>query len=266
MTTSVSAAFVAQYSNEVKQLFQQSGTKLMENTRVHKNVVGSTYNFHRMAAVVANTKTRDADLTGLDPTASQVTATLADYYAPIYVDKLDLLKTNANLRAEYATAAVNALGRKIDDVIITELANATNTTATVTGGLTFAKLLECLTYLNGNDCDPDKRILVIGAKQVSEALVIQQLTSSDYELLAAINETGAGSALGFKWVMSSRAAQFSATGTYAYNADSIGLAVGQDIQTEVNYIPHKASWLTTSSVSLGAKIIDNLGITKMTCV
>lgn len=266
MATSSNAAFIAQYTNEVKQLFQQTGTKLMDTTRVHKNVVGSTYNFHKMSAVVANTKARDADLTGLDPTAAQVTATLADYYAPIFVDKLDLIKTNANLRDEYAKAAVAALGRKIDDVIITELANATNTTATITGGLTFAKILECLTYLNTNDVDPEKRVLVIGAKQVSEALAIQQLTSTDYVQVQSVLNSGIGTALGFKWIMSTRATAFSATGCYAYNADSIGLAVGQDVSTEVNYIPHKAAWLTTSSVSLGAKIIDNLGITKMTCV
>lgn len=266
MATSTNAAFIAQYSNEVKQLFQQDGTKLMDTVRVHKNVTGLTYNFHRMAAIVANTKARDADLTGLDPTASQVTATLADYYAPVYVDKLDLFKTNANMRQEYAKSTAAALNRKIDDVIITELATATNTTATVTGGLTLAKILECMTYLNQNDVDPENRYLVIGAKQVSEALAIQQLTSTDYVSVQAILNSGIGSALGFKWIMSSRATAFSATGCYAYVSDAIGLAVGQDVTTEVNYIPHKASYLTTSSVSLGAKIIDNLGITKMTCV
>ncbi|WP_157272535.1 phage capsid protein [Azonexus hydrophilus] len=267
MATSTNAAFIAQYSNEVKQLWAQNDTRLMDTLRVHKNVVGSTYNFHRMAAVVANTKSRDAAITALDPTATQVTATLADYYAGIYIDKLDELKTNANLRAEYAKAAVGAINRKVDDVIITELANAANTTATVAGGLTLAKILECVTYLNTNEVDPEKRVLVIGAKQISEALAIQQLTSSDYVQVQAILQAGVGSALGMKWIMSNRLPKVSANRTcFAFNGDSIGLAVGQDVTTEVNYIPERVAYLTNSYVSLGAKIIDDLGITKMTCV
>lgn len=267
MATSTNAAFIAQYSNEVKQLWQQTDTRLMDTLRVHKNVVGSTYNFHKMASVVANTKTRDAEVTALDPTASQVQATLADYYAAIYIDKLDELKTNANLRGEYAKNTVGAINRKVDDVIITELVNATTTTATATGGLTFAKILECLTALNVNDVDPEKRVLVIGAKQISEALAIQQLTSSDYQSVQAIMNAGVGNALGFKWIMSNRLPIATQNRTcFAYNGDSIGLAVGQDVTSEVNYIPERVAYLTNTYVSLGAKIIDNLGIVKMTCV
>lgn len=267
MATSTNAAFIAQYSNEVKQLWQQTDSRLMDTLRVHKNVVGSTYNFHRMAAVVANTKTRDAEVTALDPTATQVTATLADYYAGIYIDKLDELKTNANLRSEYAKAAVSAINRRVDDTIITELATASNTTATVTGGLTFAKILECLTYLNVSDVDPEKRVLVVGAKQVSDALGVAQLTSTDYVQVQSILNAGVGSALGFKWIMSNRLPIATQNRTcFAYNSDSVGLAVGQDVTTEVNYIPQRVAYLTNSYVSLGAKIIDNLGIVKMTCV
>ena len=265
MATSVSAAFVAQYSNEVKQIFQQTDTRLMDTVRVHRNVVGSTYNFPKLAAVTANTKTRDAEITALDPTATMVTATLTDYYAGIYLDKLDEIKSNADLRGEYARAAANAINRKVDDVIIAELANATNTTTTTAGGLTLTKILECLQYLNSSDVDPSDRVLVIGAKQMSEALGISQLTSSDWNSLAAISQAGVGSAYGFKWVMSNRI-PFSTTYTcFAYNKQAVGLAVGQDITTEMNYIPQRVATLANSYVSLGAKVIDNLGITKMTC-
>lgn len=266
MTTSVNAAFIAQYSNEVTQLAQQHESKLLNTMRVHRNVGASTYNFHRMASVIANTKTRDGDLVGLDATSSQVTATLADFYASFYIDKLDQLKTNANMRQELSLSSIAAINRKIDDTLITELATSANTTATVTGGLTMAKVLECLTFLNNNDVPDDKRFLIVGAKQVSEALAIQQLTSTDYVQVQSILNSGIGEALGFKWIRSSRATAFSATGCYAYNGDSVGVAVGQDPKTVVAEVPHKAAWLISTSVSLGAKIIDPSGVTKMTCV
>lgn len=263
MSASITAAFIAQYTNEVHQLFQQQGSKLMNTVNVHKNVVGSTYNFHKLGAVVANTKTRDAEITALDPTSTQVTATLADYYAGVYADSLDLLKTNANIKAEHQKAAVNAIARKVDDVIITEMLNATNTTTTTAGGLTLAKILEVVTYLNGNDVGDGDRYLLVGAKQVGEALAIQQLTSADYVQVQAIMNSGIGTALGFKWIMSSRLTAASATTVLGYVSDSVGLAVGQDIKTEINYIPTRVAWLTNSYVSLGAKLIDNLGITKI---
>lgn len=266
MATSVSAAFIAQYSNEVKQLFQQTNSKLMDTVRVHRNVVGSTYNFPRLAAIVANTKTRDAEITALDPTASMVTATLADYYAGVYLDKLDEMKSNADIRGEYAKSAAQAINRKIDDIIITELALATTTTTTTAGGLTFAKILEALTYLNGNDVDPEGRTLVVSAKQISEALAIQQLTSTDYHSVQAVMSGEMGTALGFKWVMSNRLPTGAATTCFAYNKNAVGLAVGQDLTTEMNYIPTRVATLATSYVSLGAKIIDNSGIVKVSCV
>ncbi len=266
MSASVTNAFIAQYSSEVKQAFQQKGSKLKGLVRSHSNVVGSTHNFHKLAAVVANTKARGADVTGLDPTSAQVTATLADYYAPIYLDKLDELKTNANMRGEYVTAAANAISRKIDDVIITALDAATNTTTTTAGGLTIAKILEGLTYLNAGEVDPEDRILLIGSKQLSDALAITQLTSADYMNVQTILKAGVGAAFGFNWVVSNRLPLNVANRTcFAFNRQSVGLAIGQDLKSELNYVPEKVSWLATSTVSLGAVIIENAGITKLIC-
>lgn len=267
MSASITNAFISQYTNEVKQLFQQKGSKLMDKARVHRNVVGSTYDFHTLAAVEANTKSRSADVTGLDPTSAKVTATMADYFAPIYIDKLDELKTNANLRMEYATASTNAIGRKCDDIMITALAAGSIVAPTVAGGLTYAKLLEALTLLNAAEVDPEKRVLVVGAKQMSDALGLDQLTSQDYVQVSNIMNAGVGSALGFAWVMSTRLPLAVANRTcFAYNMDSLGLAIGQDITTEINYIPEKVSFLTNSFVSLGSVIVDTAGVVEITCV
>ncbi len=267
MAVTITPSFVKQWSDDVKQDFQQRSSKLLENVRVHRDVIGSTYGFHKLASVEATTKARNADVTGLDPVSSVVNVTLADFYASVYLDKLDETKTNVDLRREYVQSVSAALSRKVDDVIISALDAATATTSTVTGGLTIPKIIEAMTYLNVNEVNPEDRILVISPKQLGEALQITQLTSADYVALQAIQKANIGSAFGFTWVVSNRLPKATTNRTcFAFNKQAIGVAIGADISTEINYIPEKVSTLVNSFVSIGAGIVDNAGITKITCV
>jgi hypothetical protein len=271
MASTINASFVTQYNEEVKSLFQQNGSKLLDRVNAHYNVVGVTYSFPRMASVAATTKTRNANVTGVDPVIDAVTCTLTDSYSSIYIDKLDELKTNANIRQSFQLASVNAIGRAVDDTIITALNTATNTLPTTAGGLTFQKLQDALTYMNKSDVDPTDRILVIGAQQMSDALAINQLTNSQYLEIGAIAQAQVGSALGFNWVLSTRLPNTnnhlaaSVTTCYAFNKKAVGVAVGQAITSEVSYIPEKVSTLINTYVSLGACKIDDLGLAKMSC-
>ena len=47
---------------------------------------------------------------------------------------------------------------------------------------------------------------------------------------------------------------------FAYHKSAIGLAVGIDMRTEMNYIAEKTSWLTNGLYSAGAVGIDSEGI------
>jgi hypothetical protein len=50
---------------------------------------------------------------------------------------------------------------------------------------------------------------------------------------------------------------------FAYHRAAIGLAVGINMRTEVNYIPHKTSYLANGIFSAGAVAIDALGIVEV---
>ena len=66
--------------------------------------------------------------------------------------------------------------------------------------------------------------------------------------------------LGFLWFSFSGLSLSSTTrDCHAYHRSSVGLAMGSDIRTEVNYIPEKVSNLITSYMSMGAVMIDNDG-------
>jgi len=46
----------------------------------------------------------------------------------------------------------------------------------------------------------------------------------------------------------------------AYHTSAVGLGIGADVTTELNYIPEKVAHLTTSMMSMGATVIDNNGV------
>lgn len=267
MSGSITNAFNKKYSDDVTHLASQKASKLMGATRLHRNVGGSTYDFHRMSGLTAATRAAgsSAEVTGLDATSSVVTATLSDREVPIYAQKFDQLKTNVDQVKEYQVETVAAINRAVDDIIITAMAAATTTLTTTAGGLTYAKLLEAVTFFNSNDVDLEDRIFVVSPKALSEALAIQQLTSADYMQVQAVMNAGIGKALGMNWIMSSRLPiNVAARTCFAFNKKAVGVAMGKDISTEINYVPTRVSTLINTTVSLGAVVIDNLQIAKMT--
>jgi hypothetical protein len=45
-----------------------------------------------------------------------------------------------------------------------------------------------------------------------------------------------------------------------YHTSAVGLGIGADVSTELNYVPEKVSHLATSMMSMGAVVIDNNGV------
>jgi hypothetical protein len=267
VANTISNSFIEQWSADVKHAFQQRDQRLRRAVRVVNNVRGDTYNFNKLGAVAANTKARNGDLTYIEPQHSVVQASLTDQYAPIPIDKLDMPKVQANsdMRREYVEAGSAAIARSMDDLIVTAIDASNTEIATTTGAFTFAKFLEAQELLNGIDSDGE-RFLFVGARQVRDALNITNLTSADYAALSSVNNGKIASALGFTWIMSNRLPEDTGTRTcFAVDKSAIGLAIGYDISTEINYVPHQALYLVTTMMSAGAAVIDPLGVVSIPC-
>lgn len=267
MASNIASSYVTQYNDEVKIAYQQKAPKLFEAGRKALNVVGSTYNFHTMGKVTANTKSLDADITYLNPSQGQVAVTLADVYAAIFVGSLDALKTNVDLKRYYVESAAAAISRGIDASIITALATATTTTTTTTGGMTIAKILEARLALDLQDVDPEDRFLVMSPKQIGDLYALTSFTSADWKGLAEVDQTGIGSAYGFNIIKHTALPLATVNRTcFAFNRQSLGIAVGSDVKTVVERVPQKNGDQALTTVSLGAGIIDQTGIYKINCV
>lgn len=272
MSTSVTNAFIKQFEREVHEAYQRQGSKLRDTVRVKNNVQGAATTFQKVSSGTASTKTRHGDVPVMNLTHTAVEATLADYYAGDWVDKLDELKLNIDERQVIANAGAYALGRKTDEIILTALGDATTGSGLNAVGLTKEKIFETIGVLNYYDVPDDgQRFAVIGEKQYRELLAISEFASADYvgvENLPFNTGAQAKNWLGITWIQMNGLPLDGGSGErtcYMYHRNAVGFASGADIQTDVTWHGDKAAHFVSSMMSAGAALIDNAGVCKMIC-
>ena len=264
MASSITNAFITQFEAEVHMAYQRMGSKLKNLVRTVNGVNGSTVKFQKVAKGSANTKARHAEVVAMDLAHTAVSATLTDYYAADYVDKLDELKVNIDERQVVAQSAAYALGRKTDEVLIAILDAATSIAANVASsatGMTLIKAKNMMEVFNGNDVpDDNQRYWAVGPKQWSDLLSVDQFSRVEYvgpSDLPFPNGMTAKRWMGFLFFVHSGLSTSSSDRlNLAFHKSAIGLGIGSDVRTEVNYIPEKVSHLITSMISLGSVEID----------
>jgi len=274
MTATIDQAFVKQFEAEVHMAYQRMGSKLKSMVRNVNGVKGNTVQFQKVAKGSASTKARHAEVVAMNSVHSNVTATLSDFYAADYVDKLDELKVNIDERNIVAQNAAYALGRKTDSIITDTFdAGATalaNNSAGSTTGMNLDKAQNVFEIFGNNDVPDDgQRYWVVGPKQWSDLLDIDQFSRAEYIGEADLPYKGGMTAkrwLSFMWMgFSGLSIASSDRNTIAFHKSSLGLGVGSDVRTEVNYIPEKVAHLTTSYMSMGAVLIDGDGVRIQKC-
>jgi hypothetical protein len=275
MTATIDQAFVKQFEAEVHMAYQRMGSKLKSMVRNVNGVKGNTVQFQKVAKGSASTKARHAEVVAMNSVHSNVTATLSDFYAADYVDKLDELKVNIDERNIVAQNAAYALGRKTDE-IITDTYNSgatalANNSAGTTTGMNLDKAQNVFEIFGNNDVPDDgQRYWVVGPKQWSDLLDIDQFSRAEYIGEADLPYKGGMTAkrwLSFMWMGFSGLPTSGSTDrhTMAFHKSSLGMGVGSDVRTEVNYIPEKVAHLTTSYMSMGAVLIDGDGVRIQKC-
>ena len=274
MTATIDQAFVKQFEAEVNMAYQRMGSKLKPMVRNVNGVKGNTVQFQKVAKGSASTKARHAEVVAMNSVHSNVTATLSDFYAADYVDKLDELKVNIDERNIVAQNAAYALGRKTDEIITDTFdAGATalaNNSAGTTTGMNLDKAQNVFEIFGNNDVPDDgQRYWVVGPKQWSDLLDIDQFSRAEYIGEADLPYKGGMTAkrwLSFMWMgFSGLSTTGSDRNTIAFHKSSLGMGVGSDVRTEVNYIPEKVAHLTTSYMSMGAVLIDGDGVRIQKC-
>jgi len=277
MAQLISNAFVTLFDAEVKQAFQASRA-LAGLVREPNGVEGSTVKFPKIGKGSATIRVPQTDVSPLNVSYSQVTATMADWNAAEYSDIFQQQKVNFDERRELVQVVSNAIGRRMDQIILDALA-ASSTSLTVSNdigatdsNLNVAKLRRAKKLLDANNVPMDGRCMVISASGLEGLLGETQTTSADYNSVRALVSGELDTFLGFKFVTIGDRSEggLPIDGSldrtcYAFHRDAVGMGIGMNQRTEINYVPEKTSFLVNSMFSAGAVAIDDEGIVKITC-
>jgi len=277
MAVQISNAFVTLFDSEVKQAYQ--GQRLLAGvTRERVGVEGSTVRFPKIGKGSATIRVPQTDVTPLNVSYSQVTATMEDYIAAEYSDIFQQQKVNFNERQELVQVVSGAIARRMDQVVLDAL-DASGTTATVdndVGGsdsnLNIEKLREAKNLLDTNNVPMEGRTMLLHANSLQALLGETETTSADFNTVRALVTGEINTFMGFRFITFGDRDEggLPVDGSndrtlYAFHRDAVGLGIGMNQTSRVDYIPEKTSFLVASMFSAGAVAIDDEGIVKLTC-
>jgi hypothetical protein len=262
-----------EYDAEIKAAYQSMGM-LRPHVRVKTAVIGGTCEFRRAGRGMATPRLPQMDVTPMNTAYAKVTATLTDWSAAEYTDRLDQVLTNVDERKVIVQNIAGAITRRQDQMILDALdaANGSATIAAAATGLTFDKIRRAKSLMDSRSVPKGRRKLVCSARGEEDLIGEARFTSQDYVKGMVIEDGRITRVLGFDVITIDDRDEgglplVSTTRTgYAYDADAIGLAVGADLPLEVNYIPEKTSWLSNQLLKAGAVAIDALGVIEIATV
>ena len=232
MSFQVNAAFVQQYSTNVMMLLQQQGSKLrgaVQNMKFLGKAASVAEQFGSVSPV--RNQSRHSDTPLISTPQDKRWMYPNDYDWADLVDNQDKLRMLIDPTSSYAMAGAWAMGRAIDDEVISAFFNANNTGengTTSTGtlysfnsnsqsvaanvgasaatGLNIAKLRRAKRILMEGlvDVDNDQLFAVISAKQHDDLLNEAQAISLDYNSKPVLVDGKISAFMGINFIVSER--------------------------------------------------------------
>jgi hypothetical protein len=275
MANNVSTAFVDLFDSEVKQAYQAESV-LRGTMRTRTGVAGNTVKFPTIGKGVATLRVPQTDVTPLNVTYGQVTATMEDYIAAEYSDIFQQSHINFDERSELVQVVSKSIARRMDQIMIDALnaATGTSTVATSIGGagtnMNIEKLRATAKAMNEKNVPSEGRNLLMHASQLDALLGETEITSQDFASVKALVQGEINTFMGFNILTigdrdEGGIPKPSTRTCFAWHKDSMGYAESMAQKTEVNYVPEKTSFLVSSMFSAGSVSIDGEGIVKISC-
>ena len=305
MSNQITESFVKQYNANVMHLSQQKGSKLRGTARQESQKSKAQF-YDRIGKVAAVVKAgRHSDTPQLDTPHSRRMVTLQDYEWADLIDNEDKLRSLNDPTNDYVMAAMWALGRSMDDVIISALGGTAYSGEDGTTAVTHpnsqkyaANNGSAFTNLNvrtlravkkkfdDNDVAPGQRYFVCAPSQIESMLGQTEVTNSDYAAVKALVQGEVDTFMGFKFIMltrlSTQVAALSASPTtgavgsgssivgarkcYAYTKEGILSAIGQDMKSRIGERPDKSySNQVYACMSIGAVRMEEEQVVEILC-
>lgn len=270
MANTIDTSFIKQYDADLFIAFQQMGSKFRSRVRVKPGVRGSTVDFQKYGKGTASSKTRNGDITPMNPAHTVATATISDWYAGEYIDKFDTLKQNIDERKAVIQTGAGALGRKLDSLMITAGYTSTNVVDQSANDLDLDVLLAGIESLLGADVFEQEGMIsmALGTKQWLKFLSIPEVKNSDYNRNAGeLSNKSVGTNrlfMGIDFFHTNLLTTTSGvTDCLLFDKRALGWAEAEGISTDVDWVGVKAAHFVNSMMSGGAVLIDLNGVAKV---
>ena len=286
MSSQITTAFVQQYSSNVQLLSQQKGSLLRNAVRVESQVGKNAFYDPVGSATAQKRMSRHADTPQIDTPHARRRVSLVDYEYADLIDDQDKVRTLIDPTSPYSQATAFAMGRAIDDEIIsaafgTAYTGETGSTSTTfpsgqqvgvgspAAGLTIAKLVEAKQLLDEANVDTTlPRYVAVAPEQLADLLNITTVTSSDYNTVKALVQGEIDTFLGFKFIVSTRLS--SETGTnrrvIAWAEDGLLLSIGKDITAKIDERADKGyATQVYYAMSIGATRMEEEKVVEIKC-
>lgn len=281
MSKNLTNAAVIEFDSEVKHEYQGSG-KLRNTVSLRTNVTGESYKFTRMGKGIANQKATQADVTPMDISHDRQTATMQNWLAPEYTDIFDQAEVNFDEKQELAQTIAKAISRREDQLVIDAMAAisfvSTNDEDPDTGrvfdlsassNFSLDLIRSATGHLDDIEAEDEERHLVLRAQAMQKLLEDTEVTSSDFNTVRALVNGDLKSYMGFTFHKIGTRKEGGLPGVaadriaFAYQKASVGLAIGLDMSTTIDWVAQKTSWLANGIFKAGAVVREPQGIVKI---
>lgn len=280
MSIEITTHFVDQYRANLDTLVRQMGSRLRAAVNTER-INGKQAFFDQIGETTTNEQTgrhQDIAYSNTEHRRRMVTTILA--YSADLVDGADKIRMLSDPSSEYAKAQADAIGKKIDDVILTAMlgnaltgvsggtttgydtANTVAVTVREPGvssadyGLNVAKLRAANRILDANEVPEEDRYIAANARQRESLLATTKATSSDYAAVKALVSGQVDTFMGFKFLKSQRLTVDGSGHDKVpfWHKNGMKLALGQDLRVDMSYIKTKVSQplQVYSDIDLGA--------------
>lgn len=267
---------IAQFDALVHHAYAGMGI-LRKTTRVRTGVIGATHQFPKMGKGLATQRVPQTAVVPMNIAHTNAIATITDWNAPEYTDIFNAQKVNYDERRELAHTIAGAITRREDQLVIDAL-EAASSTLTVDNdvggtdtGMNTAKLRRSKGLLDNEGVPGEDRWACLSTRALEDLLGDDDADTFDKNVIKPLFDGDINRWLGFNFVKIETRVEggLSIDGSsdrtmFCYHRSAIGLAIGIEFRTEVNYVAQMTSWLANGLYAAGSVAIDALGIVEIT--
>jgi hypothetical protein len=293
MSFQITTAFVDQFGSTLMHLAQQKGSRLRQFVE-SESVRGEQAFFDQLGSTEARVRTtRHGDSPLISTPHARRRVTMLDYEWGDMIDDQDKLRTLIDPANGYVQAGMWALGRSIDDVIISAATGtsytgpkgltavplpATQKIAVTIGGtggascgLNVAKLIAAKSLFGKNDVDVEagNMTFVVSQQQLDDLLAVTEVRSADYNSVKALVRGEVDTYMGFKFVRTQRLVLDSTTDVrscFCFVKDGIKLGIGADMVSRVAERADKSfNWYAYAKMTLGGTRMEEVKVVEVAC-